>query len=83
MWRSIGQISSGFYLLAFLAAVGFVAYRAKINNKIRLLRSLPAKDRATHIDREFNTFGINSKDLTRSDQFKVLIEELNTKKEYF
>ena len=76
MWSAIPQIGSWFSLAAFVFAVLLLGYRQHLRIRIKVLETLPTKDRAKSLAKEINTFGIDAKRLTREQQFALAIREL-------
>jgi hypothetical protein len=76
MWHAVGQISTGFGLAAFLAAIGLLIYRANLRARIQTIRSLPTDKRADALRAEINAFGLSLSSLTKQQQFELAVKEL-------
>jgi hypothetical protein len=83
MWDIVGKISTGFALLAFIAAVAAGVYRASIKGRISTLKALPSADRIQVVTQTLNTFGIKGENLTREQSYNLALQELSIKDRRF
>jgi hypothetical protein len=83
MWDVVGKISTGFALLAFIAAVVAGLYRASIKGQIGTLKALPPADRVQVVTQTLNTFGIKAENLTREQSYNLALQELSIKDQRF
>lgn len=76
LWDSIKYVSSGISLIAFVVATIAWTYRNKINERERILRSLPEKDRSSALPEVLAWLKIDPKDLTKSQQFDLALTQI-------
>lgn len=77
MWGTVGQVSTGLALVAFMVAAAVSAYRAHLRHRIKILETLPPPERSIQLGKELNAFGIQADNLTTTQQFKLAVHELN------
>lgn len=80
VWTSIGYVTSGFSLLAFVVAAAVTVYKVKVDNFARILESTDEKNRIEVMDRLLETFSIPTDNLTKEQKFILLMELLKMKR---
>lgn len=80
IWTSIGYVTSGFSLLAFVVAAAVTIYKVKMDNFTRILESTDEKNKIEVMDRLLETFSIPTDNLTKEQKFILLMELLKMKR---
>jgi hypothetical protein len=76
MWAAIQHVTTGLALVAFLGALGFLAYRTALRNRLKIINTVPRQRRADVITKELNAFGIDAKNLSTAQQYELAKREI-------
>jgi PAN domain len=76
MWETVGQVTTGVGLAAFIAAIALSAFRLALKHRISVIKSIPAAYRADTLSRELNSFGINASNLLPEQQYQIALKEI-------
>lgn len=77
MFSAVPLVTGIFSLVAFVAAIGLLAYRAKLNQNSALLRSTNSETKLEALARIVRTYKIGTTNLTKEQQFVVAGKELD------
>ena len=83
MWEAIRYVSSGITLAAFLAAVIAWSYKAKVEERERLIRTAKPDQRADLVRNALEFFHVDTAGLTREQQYNVAIEQIRARGQRF
>src|SRR5271156_3619023 len=76
MWAAIQHVTTGLALVSFLGALGFVAYRTTLRNRLKIINTVPRQRRADVITKELNAFGLDAKNLSTAQQYELAKREI-------
>ncbi len=76
-WQSIGYVSSGFTLVAFIVAAGVWAYRKVLLQKQWLIRQAPEQDRARLVENTLEFFNVDTSGLTKQEKYRIVMKQIN------
>jgi hypothetical protein len=79
MWTAINYVTSGFALIAFLAAAAAWAYKLYLEGRGRLIRSAKEKERGELVKNALEFFNIDAARLTKEQQFKLALEQIKSR----
>ncbi|MCK6376959.1 MAG: hypothetical protein L6Q69_23070 [Zoogloea sp.] len=83
MWEAIAFVSSGVTLTAFLAAVIAWVYKAKAEERERLIRTAKPEQRADLVRNALEFFHVDTTGLTREQQYNLAIEQIRARAQRF
>lgn len=83
MWEAIAYVSSGFTLAAFLAAVVAWSFKAKVDERERLIRTAKPEERADLVRNTLEFFHVDATKLTKDLQYKVVLEQIHARSQRF
>lgn len=83
MWEAIKYVGSGFTLIAFLFAVGSIMYRQYIMREEKLIRTVPEGQRAALVKDALEFFGVDTAQLTQSQQYDIALEQIRSRGKRF
>jgi hypothetical protein len=83
MWHAVGLVTTGFTLVAFLAAVAAWVIRQKILEKERLLRTAPEEKRAELVAAALEFFNVDTRRLTKQQQFELALQQIRARGQRF
>lgn len=83
MWEAIAYVSSGVTLTAFLAAVVAWSYKAKTEERERLIRAAKPEQRADLVRNALEFFHVDATRLNRDQQFALAIEQIHARAQRF
>jgi hypothetical protein len=83
MWHAVGLVTTGFTLVAFLAAVAAWVIRQKILEKERLLRTAPEEKRAELVAAALEFFNVDTRRLTKQQQFELALQQIQARGQRF
>jgi len=75
-WDAIQYVSSGITLVAFIAAIAAWIYRYRILQNERLIRTAPENERSALVERALEIFSIDTKQLSRQQQYDLALEQI-------
>jgi hypothetical protein len=79
MWSAISYITSGLALVAVLAAVIAWSYKAKTEERERLIRSAKESERRELVKNALEFFNIDAANLTKEQQFRLALEQIHAR----
>src|SRR5690349_8591460 len=79
VWESVKYVSSGLTLVAFLGAVIGSILKARWAARRGLVESAPEVDRAKIISLEEGSFDVETKNLTRDQQYQIAIAQIHAR----
>lgn len=80
MWEAIQYVSSAVGLVAFAAAVAYMAYRTRLSREQRLIQTAPPDQRVVMAERVLKDFHVDTSNLTKEQQFTLAIQQLDHRK---
>lgn len=83
MWEAITYVSTGVTLAAFLAAVGAWLLKAKADERERLIRTAHPDHRADLVRNALEFFHVETRGLTREQQYSIAIEQIHARAQRF
>lgn len=78
-WQSIGYVSSGFTLVAFIVAAGVWTYRKVLLQKQWLIRQAPEQDRARLVENTLEFFNVDTSGLTKQEKYQIVMKQINAR----
>lgn len=82
-WDLISYISSGLTLTAFAIAIIFNAYRQKLLRDENIIRTASEADRATVVRAVLEFFDVDTRNLTKSQQYDIAIRQIDARAKRF
>ena len=83
MWSAVAQVGSAITLAAFIAAAAAWAFKIKSREKIDLIRTAPAAQRARLVESALESFRIDSGKLTGPRQFELALRQIEARETRF
>jgi hypothetical protein len=83
MWDSIAAVSSGLTLVAFLIAAGVWAYRQRLIQTERLIKSASEEQRAGLVEKVFENVSVDTSALTREQRYQLAIRLIEKRSHKF
>lgn len=83
MWEAIAYVSSGVTLIAFIAATVAWVYKAKSEERERLIRTAKPEQRADLVRNALEFFHVESSGLTKEQQYKLALEQIHARARRF
>ena len=79
-WNAIRYVSSGFTLLAFIAAIVLAIYRHSLKSRERLIELAPAEERARLVQRTLKEFfDVDTGRMTEAHAYKIAMEQIRAR----
>jgi hypothetical protein len=76
-WQTIGYVSSGLTLVAFIVAAGVWTYRKVPLQKQWLIRQAPEQDRARLVENTLEFFNVDTSGLTKQEKYQIVMKQIN------
>ncbi|HDH1863828.1 TPA: DUF3828 domain-containing protein [Klebsiella quasipneumoniae subsp. similipneumoniae] len=77
VWQSIGLVSSGFTLIAFICAVIAWIYKIKSENEANELKNAPDNKRVELVLAKMAFFNVDTKKLSKEQQYSLALAQIN------
>jgi hypothetical protein len=75
-WQSIGYVTSGLTLVAFIVAAAIWAYRRTLLQKERLIRQAPESDRGRLVENALEFFDVDTSGLTKNEKYQLAVQQI-------
>lgn len=83
MWNSIQYITTGLTLIGFIVAGTITAFRFYLQHQVNLIKAADENDRAELIKRSAEFFEVNTDNLTKSQQYEVVMLQITSRGKRF
>lgn len=83
MWQAIQYVGTPLALTAFIVAAVTTAIRFGLEQRVKLLQTLPENERAEYLEKSLETYHIKQDNLTREQKYQLMLTVLRHRSERF